>query len=81
MYLEIISPDSTIFTGEISLVEVPGTKGRFTILHNHDAIISTLVAGKVRIVDLKNATQIFDISGGVVEVSKNKIIILADSNA
>lgn len=78
MYLEIISPDNTLFTGEVSLIEVPGSKSRFTILHNHDAIISTLVKGSVRIVDNQNITKQFEISGGVVEVMKNKIIILAD---
>ncbi|OPZ95661.1 MAG: ATP synthase epsilon chain [Bacteroidetes bacterium ADurb.Bin408] len=78
MYLEIISPDNTLFTGNVSLIEVPGTKSRFTILNNHDAIISTLTKGKVRIIDEQNKTQFFDITGGVVEVMKNKIIILAD---
>jgi len=78
MYLEIISPDNTLFTGNVSLIEVPGAKSRFTILNNHDAIISTLTKGKVRIIDEQNKTQFFDITGGVVEVMKNKIIILAD---
>jgi len=78
MYLEIISPDKSIFTGNVTLVEVPGTISRFTILHNHDAIISTLTKGQVRIADEQNNEQFFDIEGGVVEVIKNKIVILAD---
>lgn len=78
MHLEIISPDDTLFTGTVSLIEVPGAKSRFTILNNHDAIISTLTKGQVRIIDDQNKTRFFDISGGVVEVMKNKIIILAD---
>ena len=78
MYLEIISPDKSIFTGNVTLIQVPGTNGQFTILHNHDSIISTLTKGKVRIIDESNNTQLFDISGGVVEVLKNKITILAD---
>jgi len=78
MHLEIISPEKIIFTGEVTLVEVPGAKSRFTILHMHDAVISTLTGGKIRIVDEKNTTSFFEIKGGVVEVKNNKIIILAD---
>jgi len=78
MYLEIISPDKNIFSGNVTLVQVPGTKSQFTILNNHDSIISTLTKGKVRLIDDKNNTQFFEITGGVVEVLKNKIIILAD---
>ncbi len=78
MYLEIISPDNNIFTGNVTLVQVPGSKSQFTILKDHDSIISTLTKGKIRIVDDKNETQFFEITGGVVEVLKNKITILAD---
>jgi len=78
MHLEIISPEKNIFTGEVSLVEVPGTKSRFTILNNHDAVISTLTKGKIRIVNEKNITEYFEVTGGVVEVKNNKITILAD---
>lgn len=78
MYLEIISPEKNIFAGNVTLVQVPGSKSQFTILNNHDAVISTLTKGKVRIIDEANITQFFDITGGVVEVLKNKITILAD---
>ena len=78
MYLEIISPDKKIFSGEVNLVQLPGTMGSFGIMHNHAPLISTLVKGKVKIIDPEKKTQFFEINGGVVEVQKNKIIILAD---
>jgi F-type H+-transporting ATPase subunit epsilon len=78
MYLEIISPDKNIFSGEVTLVQLPGTMGSFEIMHNHAPLISTLVKGKVKIIDPEKKTQFFEINGGVVEVQKNKIIILAD---
>ena len=42
MHLEIITPARKLFTGEVKLVQVPGSKGSFEILNNHAPIISTL---------------------------------------
>ena len=77
MFLEIITPDQKVFSGEISRVQVPGTKGSFEVLNNHAPIISTLTKGKVKVTG-KEGIQSFDIMAGVVEVLKNKIIILAE---
>ncbi|HNP98118.1 MAG TPA: ATP synthase F1 subunit epsilon [Bacteroidia bacterium] len=78
MQLEIITPDKKVYSGEVSSVSVPGAKGRFEMLNNHAAVISTLLNGKVKIKD-KEGVKSFDVKGGVVENLKNKIIILAES--
>jgi F-type H+-transporting ATPase subunit epsilon len=79
MKIEIITPDKKIFAGEIKSVRVPGKKGSFQVLKDHAPIISTLENGTVRIVDQENNEITYDISGGVIEVKANKIILLADS--
>jgi F-type H+-transporting ATPase subunit epsilon len=79
MKIEIITPDKRIFEGEIKSVRVPGKKGSFQVLKDHAPIISTLDNGSVRIVDLEDKEIIYEISGGVIEVKANKIILLADS--
>jgi F-type H+-transporting ATPase subunit epsilon len=79
MKIEIITPDKKIFDGEIKSVRVPGKKGSFQVLKDHAPIISTLENGLVRIINQENNELIFDISGGVIEVKANKIILLADS--
>ncbi|MBL0341884.1 MAG: ATP synthase F1 subunit epsilon [Bacteroidetes bacterium] len=78
MFLEIITPDKKIFSGEVTSVQVPGASGQFQILNNHAPIISTLSNGKVKI-KTATGTQSFDVKGGVVEVLKNKIVVLAES--
>jgi F-type H+-transporting ATPase subunit epsilon len=79
MKIEIITPDKKIFEGEINSVRVPGKKGSFQVLKDHAPIISTLENGTVRMVDQENNEITYDISGGVIEVKANKIILLADS--
>ena len=76
MFLEIISPDKKLFEGEIKSVSLPGSDGSLGILNNHAPMISALKAGKVKVTDI-TGTQSFTIKGGVVEVLKNKVIVLA----
>jgi F-type H+-transporting ATPase subunit epsilon len=79
MLLEIITPDKKVYQGEVKLVKVPGSKGSFEVLKNHAPIISTLDKGEIKIIDNSDKTTYFDISGGVIEVKRNIIIILAES--
>ena len=49
MYLEIVSPERTLFNGDVESVLVPGTDGSFQMLNNHAPIVSTLIKGTVKI--------------------------------
>lgn len=79
MTLEILTPDKKVFEGEVASVTVPGTLGSFEILTDHAPIISTLEDGKL-IVHTTSGSKgdIFLITGGVVEVLNNKIMVLAE---
>ncbi|NQV52687.1 MAG: ATP synthase F1 subunit epsilon [Flavobacteriales bacterium] len=77
MTLQILSPERQIFRGEADVIQLPGTDGSFGILENHAPIIATLQAGAVRIVK-DGEEQLFEIKGGVVQVLKNKVIVLSD---
>jgi len=50
MYLEIITPDKKIFEGEVNFVQLPGSKGSFTMLKNNAPIISTVEKGKITVI-------------------------------
>ena len=92
MHLEIVSPEATLFSGEVDSVIVPGTSGSFQMLNNHANIVSTLKEGTVIIsgkMDLDETVQnkfnkqdknttLFEISSGTVEMKNNKLILLAD---
>lgn len=77
MHLEIITPDKTIFEGEVDSATFPGSKGSFQVLKNHAALISSLDKGKV-VYKTNNNEQEIMVNGGVVEVLDNKIILLAE---
>ena len=77
MQIEIITPDKTLFQGEVDAATFPGSKGAFQVLKNHAALISSLDKGKVILKQDKQVQEIM-INGGIVEVLKNNIIVLAE---
>ncbi len=75
MNVEILTPDKALFNGEADMVTLPGINGSFQILKNHAPLIANLNKGTIRIHAGSNK-QSFDVSGGLVEVLKNKVIVL-----
>jgi len=78
MYLEILTPEKKFFEGEVSIATFPGADGSFQVLNDHAPLISLLKEGLV-VYKSKETKGEIKISGGVVEVLKNKVILLADS--
>jgi F-type H+-transporting ATPase subunit epsilon len=80
MHLEILTPDKKIFEGEVNIITFPGADGSFQVMNDHAPLISLLKEGPVEYKS-KESVQMIKISGGVVEVLKNKVIVLADGIA
>ena len=78
MHLEIITPEQKVFDGEVNIATFPGTDGSFQVMNDHAPLISTLKKGIVEYKDKKNNYET-EISGGVVEVLNNNVILLAES--
>ncbi len=92
MFLEIVTPEASIFQGEVDVVSVPGVNGEFQMLQNHAPIVSLLQKGKVQIKGTftieeeyenkftkgQNNSTVLEINSGTVELNDNKIIILVD---
>ncbi len=77
MELNIITPETTLFEGEVESVKLQGIEGKFQILDGHAPIISTLAEGKIIVRDKNKKETEFEIKGGLLEMSKNRIQILA----
>ena len=78
MNLEILTPDKKIFRGDVYGVQLPGISGVFEVLDKHAPIVSALKAGKLKILKDKNATALYTIQGGFVEVINNKATVLVE---
>lgn len=78
MQLEILTPEKKIFEGDVTVATFPGEDGSFQVMDNHAPLISLLKEGVVEYKSAKEASSNITITGGVVEVLKNKVIVLAD---
>ena len=78
MKIEIITPDTTIYSGEASLVQFPGSDGSFEVMHNHAPMIANLTKGSIKVLGMDKTPLFFEINGGVVEILANKILVLAE---
>ena len=92
MYLEIVSPEATLFAGEVTSVPVPGVNGEFQMLTDHAPIVSLLQEGLVKIagyIEIEEEFQdrfekdptgktVLKINSGTVELNNNRVIVLAD---
>jgi F-type H+-transporting ATPase subunit epsilon len=78
MILEIITPDKNVFSGEVTVVTLPGRNGEFQILKDHAPLVSTLAKGNLSYKQGgKKQTMLVD--GGVIEVANNKVLVLAEA--
>jgi F-type H+-transporting ATPase subunit epsilon len=76
MFLEIISPQEVIFSGEVTEVFLPGKEGHFELLNDHAPILSLLQSGEIKITKSDGSKEVFATESGFVEVLDNKITVL-----
>lgn len=78
IFLELVTPDGSIFSGDVKSILAPSTNGLFQILYDHAPYITTLGTGLVTLELANGSPKRFQIQSGVAEVVDNKMMILAE---
>ena len=81
MKCDIVSVRRTVYSGQVSLIVVPGKAGELGIAPQHAPLMTTLKPGPVRIVPVEGEETTFLVGGGIVEVMPHLVTILVDSAA
>ncbi|MBV6495918.1 MAG: F0F1 ATP synthase subunit epsilon [Acidobacteria bacterium ACB1] len=76
--LEIVTPEKRVLDAEVESVTVPTASGEAGIFPNHAPLVSALKPG-ILSYSQKGGAEKLAVSGGFVEVSGNKVSVLADT--
>ena len=77
--LEIITPDAVLFSGKMKSIRVPGSEGSFGVLAGHAPLMAALEIGVLKLEHDNGDIEYISTSGGFVQVTQDKVIVLADS--
>ncbi|MEW9671191.1 F0F1 ATP synthase subunit epsilon [Ammoniphilus sp. 3BR4] len=77
--VEVVTPERVVYSGEANLVVARGADGELGILANHIPMVTPLKIAPVQIKKPGNQEDLIAVSGGFLEIRKDKITILAES--
>lgn len=78
LHLQLVSPVETLFDQEVEQVIADTEAGQVTILPNHTHLVSILRPGEL-VVRMNGEDTAMAVAGGTIEMSENKLVVLADA--
>lgn len=75
----VVSPTQEVWSGEATFISARTTDGDLGVLPGHTPLFGVLVDGAVSIKVADGTTQEFNVQGGFLSVSNNRVSILTES--
>jgi F-type H+-transporting ATPase subunit epsilon len=75
----VITPDRTVFSGQVVSLVAPGAQGYLGVLAHHAPLVTSLRVGEARVTDAEGRNTWFAVSGGFLEVAEDRAVLLADT--
>ena len=75
----IVSAEKELYSGDVTFFAGTAVSGEIGVYHGHVPMLALLKPGQVRLTFADGKEDVFWISGGIVEVQPNQIIVLSDS--
>jgi len=79
--LEIVTPETIKFSGEIKILVTPGPLSSLGILPDHISLLTTVLTGETMVRLPDNREIYFAMREGLLEVNSNHITLLVDEAA
>ena len=77
--VEIVTPSRQLYSGAVQMVTLPGVEGEMGVLAGHAPLLTTLNIGEITLHSADGEAEYIAVSGGVVEVLPDKVIVMARS--
>ncbi|MBU9712910.1 F0F1 ATP synthase subunit epsilon [Bacillus tamaricis] len=78
MQANVVTPDGSVFEGQVEMVTVKTTEGSLGIMANHLPLVAPLTVSAVRL-KMDSKIQLVAVSGGFIEVRPDEVSVLAES--
>ena len=78
MTLEILTPETKLYSGDVYGIQLPGIAGSFEVLDKHAPIVAALGKGNIKVLKTKTDFATYKIESGFVEVINNKTTVLVE---
>lgn len=78
-HLDIVTPEKTVYSGEIVHFQAPGVDGSFGVLARHQPMLSALGIGRVGFREADGTERVLALGGGFADVSGDGATILAEA--
>ena len=79
LFVDAVSAEEGIFSGEASFVALPGQEGELGILPGHVPLITRIRPGAVRVKTNEGKEENIFVAGGILEVQPDRVTVLADT--
>lgn len=76
---EIVTPEKSVLKRDIVSATIMTTSGEITVLADHIPLVTVLKPGVLEMKDEDGEIEIMSLSGGFMEVMRDKIVVLADT--
>ncbi|WP_041069950.1 F0F1 ATP synthase subunit epsilon [Candidatus Ishikawella capsulata] len=77
--LKIVNAEQSIYCEKVKSIQISGSEGNLGIFTGHSPLLTSIKPGMLRIVTTLNKEEYMYISGGILEVQPNHVIVLADT--
>ena len=77
MQFDLVSPERSLASLQVSAVQIPGAEGDMTAMPNHAPALTTLRPGVLR-VEGPNGTSEYVVTGGFAEIGSDALSVLAE---
>ena len=77
--LEIVTPEKTLYSGEVERLRAPGTEGGFGVLAGHHPMLASLSIGQMVFSEQEQDPKSVAIGGGFAEVQRDRVTVLAET--
>ncbi|MDE2783983.1 MAG: ATP synthase F1 subunit epsilon [Gemmatimonadota bacterium] len=78
MELRVVTPERVVFEGAARSLVAPAWDGWVGVLPGHAPFLTLLGSGPIEVDSEAGERQAFGISGGVMKVESNQVMVLAD---